>query len=86
MIKTISFAFALLFGAMLTAGTGFAQDKSTHHAAMHAEHWVNHHASAPHRHHRKRRKVRHHDKSVHHAAMHAEHWVNHHVSAPHKNP
>jgi len=61
-------------------------DKSVHHAAMHAENWVNHHTSAPHGKNAVRRKkaFRHKVRSVHHAAMHAEHWVDHHVSAPHK--
>jgi hypothetical protein len=26
------------------------KDRSTHHAAVHAEHWLDHHMSAPHKH------------------------------------
>ena len=61
-------------------------DNSVHHAAIHAEKWVDHHVSAPHHKVAKRRRPIHRKKSktVHHAVMHAEHWIDHHVSAPHK--
>jgi hypothetical protein len=92
MIKTMSLAFALLgivaFGA---SSSQDQQDKSTHHAAMHAEHtvhhsavhaehWLDHHVSAPHR---KTRRRKH--NTVVHAVKHAANWVDHHVSAPHKD-
>ncbi len=83
MIKTFFLVSALLLGVAMVG----AQDKSTHHAAMHAEHWVNHHASAPHHvkhRHKVKPKPKHRDRSTHHAAVHAEHWLDHHMSAPHK--
>ena len=100
MFKSLFIAAAL--ASMVSAfGFGVQQkqdDKSTHHAAMHAEHtvhhsavhaehWLDHHMSAPHKPKVKaKRKPVHHkkSKSIHHAAMHAEHWIDHHVSAPHK--
>ena len=81
------FKLSALAVAMLLATCVFAaqhQDKSIHHAAMHAEHWTNHHANPPSRSRHHYPKRRHKDKSVHHAAMHTEHWLNHHLSAPHK--
>ncbi len=60
------------------------EDKSVHHAAMHAEHWVNKHSN-PHKHHRKYPHRGHKDKSVHHAAMHAEHWTKTHLKPRHKH-
>ena len=87
----IGFSNALVLAAIvLGAQSAFAQhkkDKSVHHAAVHAEHWLDHHTSAPHRRVVRKTHVRYHkkDKSVHHAAIHAEHWVDHHVSAPHKH-
>ena len=82
MLKTLSFAITLLFATTLALP---AQDKSVHHSAMHAEHWVKNHSSAP-QHVRRRRHLtmKHASKSVHHAAMHGEHWVKNHASAPHK--
>jgi hypothetical protein len=85
MIKFVSFAATLLFGTTLLCGTASAQDSSPHHTAMHAEHWVDHHVSAPHKRVVRHRKPKRHDRSTHHAAMHAERWIDHHVSAPHKN-
>ena len=68
---------------MKTLQTPKKKDKSVHHAAMHAEHWLNHHVSAPHgKAYQKRVAKRNHNARK--AIKHAEHWVNHHVSAPHK--
>ncbi|AIE84610.1 hypothetical protein [Fimbriimonas ginsengisoli] len=86
MLKTLSLA-AILMVTGAAFGIQKKQDKSVHHAAIHAEHWLKHHASAPHRRHVVRhwkRKAKKHDKSVHHSAMHAEHWLKHHVAAPHR--
>ena len=59
------------------------KDTSVHHAAMHAEHWLDHHSSAPHgKAYQHRAAVRKHNFN--HAVKHTEHWVNHHASAPHK--
>jgi hypothetical protein len=95
MLKNLVILVALGAGVVAFGATPLGQDdKSTHHAAMHAEHtvhhnaihaenWLNRHLSAPHNKNsiaRRKRRV----KSVHHAAMHAEHWIDHHVSAPHK--
>ena len=88
MLKTLLLAFAVVSAAVAFGADPFQKkdDKTPHHAAMHAEKWLDHHVSAPH--HRKptRRKRMYHNKkaTVHHAVMHAEHWVDHHVSAPHK--
>lgn len=99
MLKLLLIAAAL--AAMVTAfGIDPQQkqdNKSTHHAVMHAEHtvhhsamhaerWINRHVSATHTGKRHPRHIVHHprSKSVHHAAMHAERWLDHHVSAPHK--
>ncbi|MDR3691596.1 MAG: hypothetical protein P4L46_19615 [Fimbriimonas sp.] len=87
MLKSLLIAAAL--ATMVTAYGIEPQrkpaDKSVHHAAMHAEHWIDHHVSAAHTGKHKRHRVIHHkkSKSVHHAVMHAEHWIDHHVSAPH---
>ena len=78
----------IIFLSIIAAvsAVSFAQDDSPHHAAMHAEHWVDHHVSAPHHKVMRHRKPKHRKKSasIHHAAMHAERWIDHHVSAPHK--
>lgn len=79
--------------ALLVCSVGLCQspdhnkkDKSVHHAAMHAEDWVNRRVSAPHGKNAIRRKknLKHKANVVHHGAMHTEHWIDHHVSAPHK--
>jgi hypothetical protein len=64
MLKTLIFASAIL-GCSLAFGAPrhhpihrhyvkhhhrAKRDRSTHHAAMHAEHWLDHHVSAPHKH------------------------------------
>ena len=85
MFKTLLIATALISCAAAFGVSQSKDDKSVHHAAVHAEHWVDHHVSAPHKKVVHRKIVRHKkSKSIHHAAMHAEHWVDHHVSAPHK--
>ncbi|HWD38835.1 MAG TPA: hypothetical protein VG944_08305 [Fimbriimonas sp.] len=82
---------ALLFCVVLMTATAFGfrsgqthQDKSIHHAAMHAEKWVSHHTKAPTGHHHYPAK-HHKDRSAHHAAMHAEHWVKAHTSPPRRH-
>jgi len=97
MLKSFAIGSALLVASLAFGGQQDKDDKSVHHAAMHAEHtvhhnaihaerWVKHHVSAPHK--KKKTKPemykKAHSGSVHHAAMHAEHWLDHHVSAPHK--
>jgi hypothetical protein len=84
MLKTLILslvASALAFGL---ASAAQQHDDTVHHAAMHAEHWVNHHVSARHKRHHRYPKRHHPDKSVHHAAIHAEHWIQHHASPPGK--
>jgi hypothetical protein len=96
MLKSLFLASALATMVMAFGIQQTQDDKSTHHAAMHAEHtvhhaaihaehWLNRHVSATHEgKHPRHRVVHHRSKSVHHAAMHAEHWIDHHVSAPHQ--
>jgi hypothetical protein len=69
--------------ASMHAATQKKKDNTVHHAAMHAEHWLDHHSSAPHgkayQHRAAKRK-----HNVNHAIKHTEHWIDHHASAPHK--
>ena len=82
LVATALAAFSVSFGVDPQQNK---DDKSVHHAAVHAEHWVDHHVSAPHKKVVKRKPMhKKPSKTVHHAVMHAEHWVDHHVSAPHK--
>jgi hypothetical protein len=82
-MKTISLTAVVAGIALFASATSsVAQDKSVHHAAMHAEHTTHrvvrhasnstHHA-AMHAEHVTHRVVRHASNTTHHAAMHAEH-------------
>jgi len=90
--KFLSLAMAMLCClAVAMAFSPSPQDNSTHdkvmhseakvhHVSMHIEHWVKHHASAPHRHYYKHRRYRH--RTTHHTVMHAEHWLHHRLVGP----
>lgn len=72
------FVILAILALSLTAICQHKKDKSVHHAAMHAEHWLDKHVSATHE---KPGHV-HKGRSAEHAAKHASNWLDHHLNPP----